>query len=75
MNLKKRMKEAAKFQNEDEAYIHVEMKEKMPEIIVSGHSIAILYCIKTIVDQLSKRSGVSGSKFFDIIKKMYKEDE
>lgn len=75
MNLKKIIKEAAKFQNEDEAYIHVEMKEETPKIMVSGHCVAILYCIKMIINEISKRSNVNGSEIFDIIKKMYREDE
>lgn len=70
MNYKKITKQSAKFVNEDEAYIHVEMKDKSPEIIVSGHSVAILYCISIIINKLAKVGSISPLQLIDALRTM-----
>lgn len=46
-------KEAAKFNQDDCAYIHAEMWEGMTENYLSGDAVAMLYTIMTIINQIA----------------------
>ena len=74
MNKEKHRREAMKFQGEDAAYLHAEMKNGNPEIMMSGHSIAILFCISRIVKEVAEMAGVSPSYILDTMKNLL-EDE
>lgn len=74
MNKEKHRRAAREFQGEDAAYLHAEVRNGHPEIIMGGHSIAILYCISRIVKEVSEMAGVSPSYVLDTMKNLL-EDE
>jgi hypothetical protein len=74
MNKEKHRRRAMKFRGEDAAYIHAEVKNGHPEIIMTGHSVAILYCISRIVKEVAETAEVSPSYILDTMKNLL-EDE
>ncbi len=74
MNKEKHCKKAKEFQKEDGAYIHAEMKSGHSEIVMSGHSIAVMYCVSRIVKKAAEIGHVSPSDMLDAVRAFLEEE-
>lgn len=66
-------KEAEKFQNENDCYIHIEMKDGATEQYVAGNALACMWCIMLMINRLSFETDNTFDASLGVLLEMYED--